>query len=188
MRNTELQTILHPTDYTEDSRTALGLAAKLCVDHHARLVVLHVVGTLGPERVTYGEATSQRQPEGYRQRLWEEFHRRISLPSDLEDVELILREGDPVETIVRTASEQGCDLIVMANHKRSGFGHWLFRGTTEKVLGRAFCPVLVVRSSRTPQCPVPNSGTELHPGYLSLQLHRAEPAAGRQGGIHAQLG
>jgi nucleotide-binding universal stress UspA family protein len=173
MPTIDLQAILHPTDYTEDSQAALSYAAKLALSHQARLVILHVVDTLGPERVTYGEAVSQPQPEGYRRRLWGEFHSRVPLPSDLEDVELVLREGDPVEAIVNTAREQGCDLIVMASHEHSGFEHWLFRGTTEKLLQRARCPVLVVRPSGTPEQPVLEFDTNLHPHCLTQRLGRS---------------
>ncbi len=177
MPTTDLETILHPTDYTGDSQTALDYAAKLALAHHVRLVILHAVDTLGPERLTYGEAVSQRQPEGYWRRLWEEFHNRVSVPPGLEDVELLLHEGDPAEAIVRTAAERGCNLIVMAGHERSGFGHWLFRGTAENVLCRASCPVLVVKASSKPQRSAPDAGTESHPRCLSQRL-------GKRGGVH----
>jgi nucleotide-binding universal stress UspA family protein len=165
-----MDTILHPTDYTEEARMALAYAARLALVHHARLVLLHVVDTLGPERLTYGEAVSERQPEGYRRRLWEEFHSQVSLPASLGDVELVLREGDLVEGIVRTAAERGCKLIVMASHERSGFERWLLRGTAEKVLGRASCPVLIVKRPGTPKQIAPDADTELHPHCLSQRL------------------
>ena len=170
MLTTEFQTILHPTDYTPDSRATLCSAANLALYHQARLVILHVVDTLGPERITYGEAVSQRQPEGYRRRLWEEFQRQVRLPSDLKDVELVLREGDPVEAIVHTAAEHRCNLIVLARHERSRFEQWLFRRTTEKVVGRASCPVLVLRVFGTPEQHAPDTGTDLHPLCLSQKL------------------
>jgi hypothetical protein len=59
------------------------------------LVILHVAGTLGPENLTYGEAASQPQPEGYQQRLWEDFQRRVPLPPGLEEVELYLAVTQP---------------------------------------------------------------------------------------------
>jgi len=170
--------ILHPTDYTEKARLALAYAARLALVHHARLVILHVVDTLGPERLTYGEAVSQRQPECYRRRLWEEFNSQISLPPSLEDVELVLREGDLVKAIVHTAAEQGCNLIVMASHDRSGFDHWLFRGTAEKVLGRASCPVLVLKASSTHELTALDPATELHPHCLSQRLGRLRHVLG----------
>jgi nucleotide-binding universal stress UspA family protein len=58
-----LKAILHPTDFSPHSDYALRLAGSLAHDHEARLIVLHVVLTLGPELVTYGEVTSQLQPE-----------------------------------------------------------------------------------------------------------------------------
>jgi nucleotide-binding universal stress UspA family protein len=172
MPSTDIERILLPTDYSEEARTALAYATRLALVHHARLVVLHVVATLGPERLTYGEAVSQRQPEGYQRRLWAEFHRQVPLPPCLEDVELVLREGDPAEAIVHTAAERGCNLIVMAGHERSGFGRWWFRGTAEKVLGRAACPVLIVKEAGTPKQTDPDGGTDLHPHCLSQRLGR----------------
>jgi nucleotide-binding universal stress UspA family protein len=139
------ETILHPTNYSDDSQAALRYAAALARLYAARLVVLQVADTPGPEKVTYGEIAAQRQPEGYRQRLWTEFRRRLRLASELEDAELVLREGDAVDAIVRTATEWGCGLIVMAGHERLGWESLLFRRTEEKVLAQAPCPVLIVR-------------------------------------------
>jgi nucleotide-binding universal stress UspA family protein len=147
MRISNPRTILFPTDHSKASQAALYYALALAQSNHARLVILHVVGTLGPEQVTYGEAVSQRQPDGYRQRLWEGFRRQLRF--DLGDAELVLREGDPVKAIVLTAAEKNCGLIVMGKNERSGLERLLFRGTTEKVLGLAPCPVLVVPTSPT---------------------------------------
>jgi universal stress protein A len=167
MLTTHLQIILHPTDYSKESQNALQYAVALARFHHSRLLVLHVAETLGPEQITYGEAVSQKQPDGYRRRLWEEFRRQVQMPSDLGEVELLLEEGDPVEAIVRTAAERHCDLIIMASHERSGLNHLLFRGTVEKVLGQAPCPVLVVKASATPDQSIPQTNTNVQSHSLS---------------------
>src|SRR5262249_5507019 len=111
----QLRTILHPTDYSELSGAALRYATALAHDHGARLLILHVVATLGPENVTYGEMVSQLQPEGYRQRLLDELHQVRPAAPDVA-VEYLLSEEDPVEAITRTAAERNCDLIVLGSH------------------------------------------------------------------------
>ncbi len=49
----------------------------------------------------------------------------------------------PYETIVATAKEKGCDLIVMASHGRSGIAAVVLGSVTTKVLTHSGMPVLV---------------------------------------------
>ena len=137
--------ILHPTDFSECSTYAFHVAADLAKEHGALLLVLHVVDTLGPENITYGEATSQLQPEGFQHRLWEEFRRQIpSLPAEVA-LRPLLAEGDPATAIDRTAREQHCDLIIMGTHGRTGLDHLLMGSVAERVVRYVPCPVLIVK-------------------------------------------
>lgn len=49
------------------------------------------------------------------------------------------------EAIIRIASEQHCDLIVMASHGRRGISGFLMGSETQKVLTHTTIPVLIVR-------------------------------------------
>jgi nucleotide-binding universal stress UspA family protein len=60
-------------------------------------------------------------------------------------VELLSAVGTPHVEIVKLANERGVDLIVMAPHGRGFISHAFLGSTTERVLRRAPCPVLVVR-------------------------------------------
>jgi nucleotide-binding universal stress UspA family protein len=51
----------------------------------------------------------------------------------------------PYEAIIATARQEGCDLIVMASHGRSGAGALLLGSETTKVLTHSEIPVLVCR-------------------------------------------
>ena len=50
----------------------------------------------------------------------------------------------PYETIIKTAENRGCDLIVMASHGRRGVQGVLIGSETQKVLTHTKTPVLVV--------------------------------------------
>src|SRR5262249_54489927 len=145
--------ILHPTDYTETSRAALHEALDLAEEHGAALVLLHVVETLGPEKLTYGELSHVRLDD-YRQRLGAELG-RVPPPDTHVHTEYVLSEEDVVTAILRTAAERGCDLIVLGTHGTSGWRRWFTRSVAEEVVRRASCPVLVVkeakRSERLPE-------------------------------------
>jgi nucleotide-binding universal stress UspA family protein len=51
----------------------------------------------------------------------------------------------PYQAIITTAGDQGCDLIVMASHGRSGLSAVVLGSVTNKVLTHTKIPVLVVR-------------------------------------------
>src|SRR5581483_1283810 len=69
--------ILHPTDYSPCARFAFEVAQDLASHHSARLLVVHVTDTLGPETISHGEALRQRQPAGHLERLREELHQVV---------------------------------------------------------------------------------------------------------------
>ena len=63
------------------------------------------------------------------------------------DVEVTVADGIAHLEIVRIAEERQVDMIVMATHGRGFISHALMGSTTERVLRRAPCPVLVVRDA-----------------------------------------
>jgi nucleotide-binding universal stress UspA family protein len=129
----QVQTILHPTDHSESSRAALRYAVALAHDYGARLVILHVVKTLAP-----GAAAPEVDPGG------------VARPAGRVPIEYLLRQGEPVATILSTARERRCDLIVLGRHNGSGWRRLLRPGCAERVLRDAPCPVLIVKAPMTP--------------------------------------
>ncbi|MCA1961221.1 MAG: universal stress protein [Desulfomonile sp.] len=59
--------------------------------------------------------------------------------------EYILVEGNPAQSIVETAQKHNSGLIIMGSHGRTGLKRLLMGSVTERVVGRAPCPVLVAR-------------------------------------------
>lgn len=55
-------------------------------------------------------------------------------------------EGDSAQEIVACAQRAGADLIVMGSHGRTGLGRLVLGSVSEKVIGQAACPVLVVKA------------------------------------------
>jgi nucleotide-binding universal stress UspA family protein len=157
--------VLHPTDYSERSRPALMEAAELAATHGADLILLHVVETLGPEALTFGEIYSGRQPEAYRQRLFGQLRQARPEQAGLHVV-YVLSEEDVVTAILRTANDLACDLIVLGTHGEGGWARWLTGSITEQVVRRAPCPVLVVKARKPPEELPPLSGAFIHPGRL----------------------
>ena len=53
--------------------------------------------------------------------------------------------GHPARAIVKTATSQGIDVIVMGTHGRGGFAHLLLGSVAERVVRTSPCAVLTVR-------------------------------------------
>ncbi len=146
-----LKTVLNATDFSRNSEEALELACSLARDHGARLIVLHVVPpatpvTGGPDvsALRRGE-TCQEDLRGYRAEM-ERRLRDLPLPGFPRPVERLLRDGDAAATIVRTAEEVGCDLVVLGTHGRSGKARDLMGSVAAEVARRAPCPVVTVKA------------------------------------------
>lgn len=54
-------------------------------------------------------------------------------------------EGATHEVIAQAAQDRGCDLIIMGSHGRTGLGRLLLGSNSERVIGQAACPVMVVK-------------------------------------------
>lgn len=72
----------------------------------------------------------------------------------LEDpaIQVIVKEGEAQSEILDTAAENGCDLITVGTHSRSGFDRLLMGSVAEKVVQKSDIPVLIV--------PINELGTE----------------------------
>ena len=64
---------------------------------------------------------------------------------------LMVREGDVVETVLRTATAVNALMIVVGTHARSGLSRWVFGSIAETLVRSATVPVLVVRDHSSAQ-------------------------------------
>jgi nucleotide-binding universal stress UspA family protein len=58
-----------------------------------------------------------------------------------------VEDDQPYRAIIRTAQENGCDLIAMASHGRRGVSALVLGSETQKVLTHSAIPVLVYRAA-----------------------------------------
>ncbi len=131
--------ILVPIDFSEHARAAAHLASDIAREHKAKVLLLHV----DPPPLVHGEAVDRRTPD-YQANL-KALIDGVRLPHADVEVERHLAEGIPAEEIVNVAKEQGCDLIVMGTHGRSGLLRAVIGSVAEHVIRLAPCPVLTVR-------------------------------------------
>jgi nucleotide-binding universal stress UspA family protein/quercetin dioxygenase-like cupin family protein len=139
-----IQTILHPSDFSENSRHAFEMACALARDNHAVLMILHVmIPSVSP-------VLQEPPPDPFRPAETQNYYARFPWPQPSDPqlrVEHRVSEGDPAEEILRLAEALHCDLIVMGTHGRTGLGRFLMGSVAEEVLRKSSCPVMVIKSS-----------------------------------------
>ncbi len=144
----DLHRILVPTDFSKQSQNALKYAVAFAEKFGAELYLLHVVQDLAvfiPDMITVAPpvlpTVKQLTDAVYVafERLIEENH-LTGLAVHRE-----VREGSPFVEIIRFASEEDMDLIVLSTHGHTGLAHMLLGSVTEKVVRKAPCPILTVR-------------------------------------------
>jgi nucleotide-binding universal stress UspA family protein len=149
------KTILFPTDFSTASDAALEHAAALAKSSNARLLIVHVEEpplAYGGGELYYG------LPEPDSERI-------LKMLEDVRPKDPAvpfthrLTMGDPAGEIVRIATEEQVEMIVLGTHGRTGMVRFLMGSVAEAIVRRAPCPVLVYRESaerlaRTPT-PVP---------------------------------
>ncbi len=145
----QFKKILHPTDFSELAMAACDYAKQLADTFEAELHCIHVVddayqywSAMGPESVPVGPAPETMLELGTT-RL--EKLRAEQLTGLKHEPVTHVTMGRPFADIIAYARENEIDLIVMATHGRGAIAHVLLGSTTEKVVRKAHCPVLIVR-------------------------------------------
>ncbi|HTK80886.1 MAG TPA: universal stress protein [Bacteroidota bacterium] len=144
-----LHRILVPIDFSEHSRHALSYALSVAKQFHSEILLVYVVETtVYPAEFGFGQVAlpSAQIEEEFMQRGKRELDKLVR--SDVKnqvECRAIVAEGKPAQEILTLAQKEEVDMIVIATHGHTGVEHLLFGSTTEKVVRKAPCPVLVVR-------------------------------------------
>ncbi len=150
----KLEKILCALDLSQMSEKILDYALFLTKKLDARLYLLHVVDRSSFIITQEGKSLSETSRKALEQ-VYEEYLEIARAKLDefvtwvkergFEEVEGVIREGNPAEEIVWFAEAEGMHLIVMGTRGWTGIQALLLGSTAERVVKLAEKPVLVVR-------------------------------------------
>lgn len=147
--------ILVATDFSSAGNHAVKEAVALAATYQAKLSVCTVIPDLP---VTDEEMLMLRvnldKVREYNRRKISEAKKKLErlLSPRLQQglaVDFIVRDGKPGDEIVKLAKERKIDLIVLASHGHHGLGDLLLGSTSDRVVNKAPCSVLVVRVKKS---------------------------------------
>lgn len=149
-----MKTILVPTDFSDQATYALDMAAAIARKSNAKVHLLNVVeAPHGSSFNAMGEVTMPDASDNmFFVQMVEASKGKFATMAEegkYADIKLdgLVEVGHPFEHISRTITEHEVDLVVMGTQGTSGGMEEFFVGSnTEKVVRRAKCPVLTVKT------------------------------------------
>jgi len=163
----DYKNILIPTDGSKDAEYAAQSGASTARRVGAKISACNIVDTghLFEKRIVgaggvgagrhYGDVISLPKSaiKRMRDRLLDESAKvadRVKAIAESKGVlaEIIVRDGNPAQEILKIIRDEGIDLVVMGYSGRSIVSRALLGSVAEKVASTAPCSVIVVRSSR----------------------------------------
>ena len=143
----KVERILFPTDFSEGAQRALRCAVDMAEHYQSKLYILHVVYDIT-------QAVGVHVPHISSDQVFKEVNDWalkeigsccIEETRKLPDVEKKVVKGIPYQEILKYASDNKIDMIVMGTYGRTGINRLIFGSTAERVVRSAPCPVMTVK-------------------------------------------
>ncbi|HSE31192.1 MAG TPA: universal stress protein [Pyrinomonadaceae bacterium] len=129
-----IESVLHPTDFSEGSKVAFHHALKAALLAKSELTLLHVC-TDGTSEWT--DFPGVRETLERWKLLPKNSPRSAVAQLGIDARKVVARKSDPVEAVLGYLQAHPADLIVLATHQREGRVRWLDKSVAEPVARRA---------------------------------------------------
>jgi len=143
-KDVKFKNILFTTDFSGASVHAASYAASLASSYGAALHVIHVVDTSEEAAGFYLPHLSFEKLDSELKDTAEAMLRKFCDKNfkGQKDLKMTVLTGEPYKEILKAAA--GADVIVMGTFGKAHLDRVLFGSTTERVMRKAKCPVLVI--------------------------------------------
>ena len=143
----QVRRILVPLDFSRHADSVLEWAAHLAQEHGSRLLLLHAYHL----PVEFQQLEGAYLPQDFWASVKSEAEQNLNryaepLRAQGLEVEVVVREGYPATVIEEEAVDRQADLIVIGTRGLSGLKHLLLGSIAERVVQKAPCPVLTVKT------------------------------------------
>lgn len=143
-RDFTTRTILCAVSMHESSAVVVQFAAELAEQHHARLVLQHVI-------------RPQDRAQVLADRTLDDVEARLLAltPAELREkvpIETVVVPGDPTEELLCQSRAQQADLVVLGAQGASAFAAITRHGVVYKTLAHAHCPVITLSPVVLAEC------------------------------------
>ena len=137
-----MKTLLVPTDFSNNANNAVKYANEFAQFTNSKILLLHaymplvgqysIIPGLVAEDIAIERNNSQKKLEKLKSKLIQAKNVGV------------VKIGDPIEEIIKTADEKKTQLIIMGTHGSSGLKRVLFGSNTSNVISKSNVPVLAI--------------------------------------------
>ena len=137
------ETILVAVDGSKHSDAAFDVATDIAQKYGSQLFVLHVFqGGTGTGTLVSSDVEDANRSIG--QQILNSYEAKAK-ERHLQNVRMLLQEGDAAQRIMEAAREVNCGLVLIGSRGRGGFKDLLLGSVSHKVTSHADCPVLIAK-------------------------------------------
>jgi nucleotide-binding universal stress UspA family protein len=137
-----MKTLLVPTDFSNNANNAVKYGNDFAQFTNSKILLLHaymplvgqysIIPGIVAEDIAIERNNSQKKLEKLRSKLLQAKNVGV------------VKIGDPIEEIIKTADEKKTQLIIMGTHGSSGLKRVLFGSNTSNVISKSKVPVLAI--------------------------------------------
>ncbi len=143
----EIKKIIAVSWVTQDCKGTVHAAISLAAKYDAELTVIHVIDTFW----TQGWNMPMKSLEVDRQKNIEHIKAELDNVIGREKtkgmkIKIIVKEGDPVEEILKVIDKEKFDLVVLRANKESRFEHFFIGGSNDALIRKMPCSIYLVKN------------------------------------------
>ena len=143
----DIKRILVVSRSTKHCIKAVHYGISLAKQNNSKLYVLHVIhDPFSVDGWNLPVPSLKQEYENLVKKTREDIARIIkSEQADGLEVTEWIRDGKPVDEIIKAARDEKIDLIIMSAHEEGRFEHYLFGRTVEELTRKMPCSILLVK-------------------------------------------
>jgi len=143
----EINKILAVSWITQYCKETIHAAVSLASKYDAELSVIHVVDTFWMQ----GWNVPMKAQEEERQKHLDRIKGELSSVIGREKtnglkVKTLIKEGDPVEEILKVIEKEKIDIVVLRANQESRFEHFLIGGSNDALIRKMPCSIYLVKN------------------------------------------
>jgi nucleotide-binding universal stress UspA family protein len=141
----DIRRILAVSWMTQSCQRTVHYAVSLAAKYGAEISVIHVVDTLWSQGWNLPTMSQEESRGKEMERIQSELDNIIGKETKGNiKVKKIIKEGDPVEEIMKVIEEEKIDLVILRAHKESRIERFLVSGSNDAIIRKMPCSVFLV--------------------------------------------
>lgn len=147
-----MQKILVVSRSTKACQEAVHMGVSLARQNNAELFLIHVIhNPFGIEGWNLPIPSLEKDYQNLLKESREQMHQLV-LAERAEGMKVteLIREGDPIDEVVKVVKEQSIDLMIMLAHEEGRLEHFLFGRANDELVRKLPCSILLVKNEPGP--------------------------------------